>query len=265
MFRCFAAALLLINAFSVSLGAPTPSEIYLEKTNLTELANRCINQFLITHISSKISECNIYEPKTEKEFQCSIFYDINSQLCDAVAASKLSISKEDQDKLNVEIDIDKFCQEFKNYKPTNTTYEMKAEKVFDNISSCIKSCSTDDTTNLYTSFYCKYYKWGKDLLESSQSVTTSLAIQSTVSNTTYLPDRKKVPAIPVPIDTQLKAIISGVTSTVVHTSSTNKSIKPTSVVKQSEVLHHEDDNNKDTEQDDKDDLETNNGGGECFQ
>lgn len=264
MFRWVTVALLLINTYSGSLGAPTANEDYLAKNNLTELANRCKNPFLSTQILSKVSECNTFKPKTEKEFQCNIFYEINAQLCDALAASKLNISKDDQDKLSVEIGIDEFCQEFKNYKPTDTTHETKAEKVFDYNINCIKSCSTDDTTNLYTSYYCKYYKWGKDLLESSQTVTTSLAIQSTVTNSTYPPEKKKVSAKDVPIDTQLKAIINGVSSTVL-TSSTNiaKSDKPISVVKQPEVLHLEDEKNKETEQDDKDDLDINNGG-ECL-
>lgn len=274
MFRCVAVALLLINAYSGSLGAPMPSGVYLEKNNLTELTNRCKNQFLATQIFSKAIECNTYEPKTKKEFQCYIFYDINTQLCDAIAASKLSISKEEQEKLNVDIDIDEFCQEIKNYKPNNnSTYELKAEKVFEYKNSCIKSCGTDDTTDQNTNYYCKYYKWGKDLLESSQRVTTSLAIQSIALNTTSLPQIKKVPENDVPIDPQPKGIISSITSTV-HTSSTNiaKSVKPMPAVKQSEEPHSEDVKNVETEQDDKDvknmeneqddkdNLETNNGG-----
>lgn len=261
MFRCVTVALLLISS---SLGVPMPNEV---KNNLTELANRCTNQFLSAQITNKVSECNMYRPKTEKEFQCNIFYDINTQLCDAVAASKLNITEEDQHKLNDDIIIDTFCQEFKKYKPTNSTFEKKAVKVFDYNSSCIKSCSTDDTTNLFTSYYCKYYKWGKDLLESLQGVTTSVAVQTAASNSTYLPEQNKVPLKDMPIDTQLKAIISGVTSTV-HTSSTNiaKSVKPTfTVVKQpevaqSELVHQEDEKTKENDQDDKDDLEINNGG-----
>lgn len=258
MFRCVTVALLLINAYNGSLGAPMPNEV---KSNLTELANRCTNLFLRTQIISKVSECNIYKPKTEKEFQCNIFYDINAQLCDAVAASKLNITEEEHNTLNDEIRIDKFCQEFKKYKPTNSTYEAQAAKVFDYNSSCIKSCSTDDITNLFTSYYCKYYKWGKDLLESSQGVTTPLAVQTAIANSTYVPEKNKVSLKDVPIDTQSKSIISGVTS-MVHTSSTNtaKSVKPTSVVKHVEVVQQEVEKNKENEQDDKDDLEISNGG-----
>lgn len=270
MYRSVAVALLLINAYSGSLGAPTPKVgIYLERNNLTELANRCTNQFLSTQIKSKISECNIYEPKTEKEFQCNIFYDINTQLCDAIVSSKLSISKIEEDKLNVEVGIDQFCQEIKNYKSTNSTYEMKAEKVFEHNSSCIKSCGTDDTTNMYTSYYCKYYKWGKDLLESSQNMTPSPPIQPIVLNTTHLPKPKDIQDVPekvVPSDTQLiinnnKGFNNSVTSTV-HISSTNvaKSEIPTSIVEPPVEAEQKDENIKEIEQDDKDDPDTNNGG-----
>lgn len=258
MFRSFAVALLLINAYSGSLGASINSGVYLEKNNLTELANHCKHQFLSTQITSKVSECTIYMAKTKKEFLCNIFYDINSQLCDAIAASKLrNISKEDQNKLAVDISIDEFCKSIKPNKHTNSTYY----KAFEQNNSCIRSCGSDDFTDLNANYYCKYYKWGKDLLGSSQGVTTSIPIHSIVLNTTYLPLKIQEPVKVVSIDTPPRGIISGVTSTV-NTSSTDntKSVKVPSVVKQVEEAHHEDEINKDNEQDD---LETNIGG-ECL-
>lgn len=186
MLRCVIVALLLINAYSGSLGASIDRSNGSLAIALHELADRCENQFITQQIKSKIAPCDVFVTLFgEKQFQCLIFYDINTQLCDALAASKLGIAKEQQPKLNEVIHIDSFCEGSKDYQVLLTHFPMlkiKAETVFKDQSLCAKACGSDDITIKDTNYYCKYYKWGKSLLEPAHNVTTSLVSQTPVSS-----------------------------------------------------------------------------------
>lgn len=186
MLRCVTVALLLINAYSGSLGAAIDRNNGSLANVLNELADRCENQFITQQIKSKAVECDVrVSIFVEKLFQCLIFYDINTRLCDALAASTLGIAKEQQPRLDEQIHIDSFCQGSTDYKLMLTkfpTYKPKAEAVFMDQSLCAEACGSDDFTNKGTNYYCKYYKWGRDLLEPSQNVTVSLASPTSVSS-----------------------------------------------------------------------------------
>ncbi|XP_068623278.1 uncharacterized protein [Battus philenor] len=174
MFCCIF-TLLLINTFYHSLGYPTSSHVSTLASSLDNslqtLAGRCKNQFLITQINDKISECNLTVPLTTiRHMQCLIFYDMSTQLCDAVVSAKLNQSEDfTKDQLKV-IKVDEMCKEIaRNWKFTNLTnmpqYLKMVENVFNDEEQCRKVCEVPDLMIDDTNYFCKFYKWGSDVLK----------------------------------------------------------------------------------------------------
>lgn len=187
MFR-YVIVLLLINAYSRSLGVPLPknaSHISLSES-LNALASRCENSVLSSLIKSKIVDCNVFVPPyTQKQFECLIFIDINNQLCDAVISSKLLVSEELTAKINESVEVEKFCSIASKWNVTNITefplYKNTIETVFHNAQACSRVCGVEDVLSQDTNFYCKYYKWGSDMLNQQQQASTTATQTSNIS------------------------------------------------------------------------------------
>nr|BAM19878.1 unknown secreted protein [Papilio xuthus] len=220
MFR-FIIAILLINTCYRSLGNPigTHITVYSIDNSLKALANRCENQFLVSQIKEKISECNFTVPPLKiKEMQCLIFYDINTQLCDAIGSSNLKQQTDLINNMQNVINLDSMCTDItKDWKFTNFSdiplYKKVAEDVFNNKKRCDKVCEVADITSDDSNNFCKYYKWGSDTLKIIQASVHSSQIKS-ASNVI-------VPAVPVVTSTDTKLAEPVIANTTVISTTKN--------------------------------------------
>ncbi|XP_014367331.2 uncharacterized protein LOC106717895 [Papilio machaon] len=220
MFR-FTIAILLINTCYRSLGNPigTHITVYSLDNSLKALENRCENQFLVSQIKEKISECNFTVPPFKiKEMQCLIFYDINTQLCDAIGSSNLIQQNDLLNNLQNVINLDTLCTDItKDWKFTNFTdiplYKNIAEDVFKNKKRCDKVCEVADITSDDSNNFCKYFKWGSDTLKIIQSSIHSSQMKA-ASNVI-------APAVPVVTSTDTKVIEPVIGNTTVISTTKN--------------------------------------------
>lgn len=185
MFR-YILVLLLVSASYRSLGNPiNPTGPVLLVNSLTALAGDCGNTFLVNQIKAKIISCsNLPSPHGQKQLQCLVFYDINKQLCAAVAgAEKIALSEEDYSaKINEEQDVNSLCVLAKDWVFSNLTefprYKQSVDKVLKHPVTCGKICGAEDFMSDDANYFCKYYKWGTDVLKGAISDTTQNAIKN---------------------------------------------------------------------------------------
>ncbi|CAB3250767.1 unnamed protein product [Arctia plantaginis] len=168
-------AFLLINSCYRSFGIPTQRNTSIS-LSLVNLATQCENKFLSNVINNKTKACNVLAPPyLVKQIRCLIFYDISKQLCEAVATSKIALTKDVVDKLSTERDITTVCTLAQDWVFTNLTeydtYKNTSEYYFKKPVTCGEICSVEGTIDAVNE-YCKYYEWGLELLKS-QVLTTS--------------------------------------------------------------------------------------------
>lgn len=168
-------AFLLINSCYRSFGIPTQKNDSIS-LSLVNLATQCEHPFLSKAINSKTKECNVLAPPyLVTQIRCLIFYDINKQLCEAVAAWKIAITKDVEAKLSTERDMTSVCTLAQQWVFTNLTdydtYRNTSEYYFKNLVTCGEICSVEGVLNAVNE-YCKYYEWGLELLKS-QVLTSS--------------------------------------------------------------------------------------------
>lgn len=179
MFR-YIVALLLVSLYSKSSGAPTNGSGTDLSILLTSLASTCENKFLRSQITNKLNDCHVFVPPyDEKKFQCMLFYDINKQLCAAVSASKLALAEDHTEKIQKEQDVVKLCTTAKDWKFTELgeVYNKYVSVVFNNSIRCARVCSVDnhDIMNVESNFYCKYFKWGAEMLKTQVITAPTLS------------------------------------------------------------------------------------------
>lgn len=187
MFHYFL-AFLLINTYYQSLGNPIQpgSPSHLLSKSLVELASHCENAFLSSQLNNQTQDCAIFVPPySKKQFQCLIFYDINMQLCSAVASSKLALNSEEYLlKIKEKQDVNTVCTMAKEWVFTNMSeyvnYKESAEKFFKLPATCGEVCGVEDTMN-EANYYCKYYKWGIELLKTQLSTMANNANNNAVA------------------------------------------------------------------------------------
>lgn len=186
MFQYFL-AFLLINSCYQSLGVPLPATApnHLLSKSLVALAGQCENAFLANQLKSKIHDCAIFVPPySKKQFQCLIFYDINMQLCSAVALNKLSLNDDYLVKINEKQDVNNVCTLAKDWVFTNITefvnYKTTAEKFFKLPATCGDICGLEEALS-EANYYCKYYMWGIDMLKTQVSTTANNANNNAVA------------------------------------------------------------------------------------
>ncbi|CAG5046610.1 unnamed protein product [Parnassius apollo] len=155
---------------SLSNPISTSANIHPLANLLKDLASHCQNQFLVSQIEDKMLECNLAVPPFNgKQMQCLIFYDMSSQLCDAVGTSKLLLQGGSISELQNIVKVDSMCNDAQNWKFSNITdfplYKMTAERVFGGHVHCQKVCDVPDVLSDDSNIYCKYYKWGSDILK----------------------------------------------------------------------------------------------------
>lgn len=181
MFRFFI-TLLLVNTSYHSLGVPVSPHLMLYPLaqSLKALAERCGSEVLVSQINSHIPECNISNALGNgKQMQCLIFYDINSQLCDAVAHSKLVLQNDSVNQIQEIVKVNSMCESAQNWKFTDIVgipqYKNTAETVFNNQVLCQKVCDVSDLASEDSNIFCKYYKWGSELLNIPASMSQDVA------------------------------------------------------------------------------------------
>lgn len=163
---------LLLNSSYRSLGGPVPSNAPVIANLLTVLANSCENKFLSDEIKNRLEYCSeITSPHQGKQLECLLFYDINSQLCNAIGTSKLALSTDDYStKIKEEQDVTELCEATNDWVFSNLTefphYKVSVEKVFKHPAMCGKVCGVSDLMSDDANFFCKYFKWGSDMLKS---------------------------------------------------------------------------------------------------
>uniref|UniRef100_A0A2A4IWM8 Uncharacterized protein n=1 Tax=Heliothis virescens TaxID=7102 RepID=A0A2A4IWM8_HELVI len=206
MFRYFL-TFLLVNTCYQSLGSPLhPTRQKLIANSLSTLASQCENHLLADILKSKIEDCTIHVPPySKKQFQCLILYDISTQLCTAVASAKLAITKDSLLKINEKQDVNAVCAQAKEWVFTNITeyvnYKESAENVFKLPATCGEVCGVEETMT-EANYYCKYYKWGLEMLKSQPvSTMANNANNNAVAAPVITePDFNAKADIPVPIN-----------------------------------------------------------------
>lgn len=130
-------------------------------------------------------------PYGKKQFQCLIFYDINLQLCSAVAASKLTISEDLFAKVEEKQDVNAVCTLAKDWVFTNISifakYKESAEKLFKLPATCGEVCGVEETMT-EANYYCKYYNAGLQILKSQLSSTTANNVNNNAAVAPVVPE-----------------------------------------------------------------------------
>lgn len=147
---------------------------------LSNLASSCENPFLSAQIKNKLKDCpTLVPPYGETEFQCMLFYDINSQLCSAVASNRIALSGDYIASINAPQDIVQLCDAAKSwtFSSLGEEYTKSTKFVFENVLKCAKICSDDNAgvIDIKSNFYCNYFKWGSDLLHANVKPQTGVA------------------------------------------------------------------------------------------
>lgn len=162
---------MLLNSSYRSLGVPIPSSAPVSLADLlTTLSTNCENKFLSDQMKNKVTYCSdLSSPHGGKQLQCLIFYDINKQLCAAVGASKLALTKDYSAIINEEQDVNILCGTTKDWVfsniPEYTRYKSSVEKIFKHPVTCGKVCGDEDLMSDDSNIFCKYFKWGTDMLK----------------------------------------------------------------------------------------------------
>lgn len=232
MFQCLL-AFLLINSYYLSLGNPIQQSPLISES-LTILAAQCENSFLSNAIKGKINDCAVsVPPYNKKQIRCLIFYDINKQLCSAVAASKLAVSADIAVKIFEKQDVNTVCTEAKDWIFNNiseyASYKNSSEELFKLPATCGEICGVEESMNEANEF-CKYYKWGIDLLKAQVS-TAGDNVHNNAVDAPNIPevDSNSKADIPVPINNnQLSAQTSNTNTLNVQIKQTESTMLKTS-------------------------------------
>lgn len=227
MFR-YILSLLLINTSYQSLGAPTNPNATLSLGKLMiSLSNRCENVFLTNQIKSQIEPCSDLDLHGDKQLRCVMFYDINNQLCLAVGDAKLAITQDYTEKINEEQNVNSLCEQAKEWTFSNVTefarYKPAVDKMFKHPVTCGSICGVEDIISEDANFYCKYYKWGSEMLKqqvSTQDVPPPIPLEDKASDT------KPIDSSPVSNDLTDLQIKTGESKPSETTSAKNNDVKP---------------------------------------
>ncbi|KAL4707328.1 hypothetical protein ACJJTC_019866 [Scirpophaga incertulas] len=169
--------LFLLNSYLGCDAAPTTNATLLSSL-LTDLLSKCENEFLKTQIKNKLEDCAVLVPPYhEKQFECLLFYDINRQLCNTVHTVKLDITPNYGTNFLGEQDVSQLCSTAKdwNFTDLGVVYNKTVNLVFQDTVRCARVCSanSEDLLNIDSTFYCKYFKWGSDILKTHEKLKIS--------------------------------------------------------------------------------------------
>ncbi|XP_075975888.1 uncharacterized protein LOC142976424 isoform X2 [Anticarsia gemmatalis] len=196
----YALAFLLINSYYQSLGTP----IQTISKSLDELAHQCENALLSKAIQGKLKDCAVFAPPySKKQIRCLTFYDINKQLCAAVATSKLAISDDFGAKISEKQDVFTVCTAARDWILLNLTefdgYKNASEKLLKSPFTCGEICGVEDEIN-EANEYCKYYKWGLEMLRNQVATTANNENNNVEEAPVIDPDSNGKGDIAVPIN-----------------------------------------------------------------
>lgn len=180
---------------SVTSGSDSPNTTDIAAA-LDVLASSCGNPLLSSLIKSRLDDCPTkVAPNSEKQFQCMLFYDINRQLCAAVTSSKLTLTEDKTAKIQASLNIEDVCKAGSLWTFTNLgeVYTRTVELVFKDPIRCTKICSADNTDilSVESNYYCKYFKWGSDMLHLIPNTETGAASVPAPKHV-LLPDPKDI-------------------------------------------------------------------------
>lgn len=132
---------------------------------LSNLAKSCENLFVAELIRSKLEYCNIAPGYDQKNSDCIMFYEINSQLCTTFGKSEVDLKTNFSKKINLTYDVLTLCDDARGWKSTTTKYQVFLNKLFTTKAVCLKVCTvSDELLSEDSNFFCKYFKWGSDLI-----------------------------------------------------------------------------------------------------
>ncbi|KAI5644560.1 hypothetical protein NE865_03449 [Phthorimaea operculella] len=196
--------ILLINTYSGCFGGPVPKPYNGTISSLLDsLASQCPNQFVVTRIKDKLEECKMpFDPSYPNEqFLCLMFYDINKQLCDASKARQLAVD-DSAKKMNEVLVLATACDQAKSWAASDIDelpeYKKNFEIVFHSSIQCPQVCAPSSILNPDVNFYCKYFKWGLDVLSVN---VTSEKVPEKMPNSILVPV-KSIPNLAASDDTK---------------------------------------------------------------
>ncbi|KAJ2939005.1 hypothetical protein O0L34_g18982 [Tuta absoluta] len=237
MFR-YLLTVLLINTYSGCFGVPVPEKYNGTISSILEsLANSCPNQFIINRIQSQLEKCNVYYVPTDRQpFLCLMFYDINKQLCEASKDRQLMLD-ESAKNINEKLVLDTACDQAKSWTASDINelpeYKKSFGVVFHSSTQCSVVCSSSSIISPDMNFYCKYFKWGLNVLsfnvtsdKDHEKIPNSIPMQDKITpkvtagdetkpellipTNQNVPDAEKVTNLTVANNTQANPIIPSV-------------------------------------------------------
>lgn len=169
--------LLLINYYNCGLGSVIKKPL---GKDLMELAQRCENKFLSDQITSKIKQCNILTSQDKEapiiEFTCMLFLDINEQLCSVIKPGLTGLEFVPDEPMNVTTVCASAYKwninELKNFP----MYKEYANKIFNSTTLCSKLCVDEGVLSTSANYFCKYYRWGKNVLEQQSKAYIDITV-----------------------------------------------------------------------------------------
>ncbi|CAG4945233.1 unnamed protein product [Colias eurytheme] len=184
--------LILVSIFYNGLGLPVGNTNHTQaisgiENDVLNLANSCENLFLVEKIKNKMENCKlISKNSTKTDYECKMFYDINNQLCTTFGRSEVDLKGNFNSKMSITQNIETICEDAKTWKPT-TDYKQELENLFNKLSLCLQVCNVDGMVSEDSNFFCKYYKWGSEILLSHANATThsSSAVAPTNGDSKY--------------------------------------------------------------------------------
>ncbi|XP_038217852.1 trans-Golgi network integral membrane protein 1-like [Zerene cesonia] len=169
--------LVLVSIFYIGLGLPVSNTNHTQvisgiENDVLNLANSCENLFLVEMMKNKMENCKlISKNSTKTDYECKMFYDINNQLCTAFGRSEVDLEGNFNAKMSITQNIETICEDAKKWKPT-TVYKQELENLFNKFSLCLQVCNVDGMVSEDSNFFCKYYKWGSEILFRQANAAT---------------------------------------------------------------------------------------------
>ncbi|XP_069357232.1 trans-Golgi network integral membrane protein 1-like isoform X2 [Maniola hyperantus] len=167
----FIIALFLINGCQYGTGLPVVPN---ETGPLQHLANTCENAFLADMISKKSFNCKINDSVTSpSDLECYMFYDINTQLCAAFQHSEFNLQESYEARMKERLNVATLCDSTKAWKfatiQPNSAYSGLLKVISDPV-ICQKLCGVGDILSDDANYYCTYFKWGTEVIQSQLQV-----------------------------------------------------------------------------------------------
>ncbi|XP_045524484.1 trans-Golgi network integral membrane protein 2-like [Pieris brassicae] len=192
--------LLLLQFLCLALALPVEENtIQIQNANITNelisLANSCENLFLSKLIKSQLEYCKTKPGYNHINMNCLIFYEINSQLCTAFGRSEIDLKLNYTNKINLTYNALTLCDDAKEWKSITPQYKAILDTLFKTKVVCVKVCSIDDTFSEDSNFFCKYFKWGTDLLTLQKKSMAEVVITNEPPNLDVFPETKSEEAI----------------------------------------------------------------------